>query len=63
MVCAICSHSACGMANLRGKRGTYTEGASGCYPLCKSHLEDIHEGRWDNVILEGWEEFPEMEKI
>lgn len=57
--CSEKSSPAVGMANLRGKPGQSCEGTSGQYALCKHHYTEIVEERWGNVILEGWEQFPE----
>jgi len=46
-----------GVANLRGKEGTPVAGTSGQYPLCKKHYEEVMDGRWGNVVMEGWEPF------
>ena len=53
--CAETIDPAIGIANLRGKVGTSTEGTRGQYPLCRFHYTEIIEGRWGTVELEGWE--------
>lgn len=63
MKCSIgCSEKinpAVGVANLRGKAGTTVDGTAGQYSLCSYHYKEIVDDNWPNVILDGWESFPE----
>ena len=64
MKCAIgCGPPAIGIANLAGKPGTPTAGTQGTYPLCAHHYSEAAEDRWGNVVLEGWEPFPENAQL
>ena len=49
---------AIGIANFKGKPGLVTAGTKGQYPLCRYHYEEARSGRWNSVIMLGFEEFP-----
>lgn len=56
MKCVVgCSAQVVGIANLKGKAGTSTEGTEGQYPLCAHHYNEIVSGKWNKVELKGWE--------
>lgn len=52
---------AVGYANLRGVREP-VRGVTGVYPLCRHHYRELLDGKWGNVILDGWEEIPHADQ-